>query len=183
MRRQSDIAAAPPRAVIVMGVSGSGKSTLGALLAQDLKCRFLEADDFHSAENVAKMRSGQPLVDEDRWPWLDRLGETIGAAISAEGAAVAACSALKRSYRERLCRAAGTPIAFILLNAGRDELVRRLGNRPGHFMPVSLLSSQLEALEIPAPDEQAITLDAGQPPADLVRAARQWLGLREKMAS
>ena len=165
-----------------MGVSGSGKSTLGAMLASDLGCRFLEADDFHSAENVAKMRSGQPLMDEDRWPWLDRLGGAIGSALSAEGTAVAACSALKRSYRERLSRAAGASIAFVLLNADQDELVRRLGNRPGHFMPVSLLSSQLDALEVPHPDERAITLDASQPPEELVRSARQWLGAPEDIA-
>lgn len=165
-----------------MGVSGSGKSTLGALLANDLECRFLEADDFHSPESVAKMRSGQPLGDEDRWPWLDRLGGAIGETLSAEGTAVAACSALKRSYRERLSRAAGAPIAFVLLNTGREELIRRLSNRPGHFMPASLLTSQFEALELPGEDERAVMLDACQPPEELVRSARLWLEGAEKTA-
>jgi gluconokinase len=172
---QSDMADLEARAIIVMGVSGSGKSTLGALLAERLGCRFLEGDSFHDAANVAKMSAGQPLTDDDRWPWLDRLGAAIGDAAETDGRAVAACSALKRSYRERLHRAAGKPVAFLMLDADRDELTRRLNNRPGHYMPASLLSSQLDALERPGADEPALILDARRPPEELADAALAWL--------
>lgn len=164
-----------PRAIIVMGVSGSGKSTLGPLLAEALNCRFLEGDAFHGPENVAKMRSGQPLQDEDRWPWLDRLGAELNSAVAADGIGVAACSALKRRYRNRLERAIGAPLAFVFLKADPDELLRRLRNRPDHYMPASLLSSQLEALEAPEADEPALALDARWPPEELCGAACAWL--------
>lgn len=164
-----------PRAVIVMGVSGSGKSTLGPLLAQALNCRFLEGDAFHGPENVAKMSSGQPLQDEDRWPWLDRLGAELQSAVAADGFGVAACSALKRRYRERLERAIGAPLAFVFLKADSGELARRMRNRPDHYMPPSLLASQLEALEAPGSDEPALALDARSSPQDLCGAACAWL--------
>ncbi|WP_316747210.1 gluconokinase, GntK/IdnK-type [Sphingomonas sp. A2-49] len=135
-----------PRAIVVMGVSGSGKSTLAARLATHLGCPMLEGDAFHGAANVAKMQAGRPLDDADRWPWLDRLGHAIGAAAAADGMAVAACSALKRSYRRRLRAASFCPLAFVLLDTGRDELARRLAGRTGHYMPVSLLGSQMATL-------------------------------------
>lgn len=164
-----------PHAVIVMGVSGSGKSTLGAMLADALHARFLEGDAFHSAAAVAKMRSGAPLDDADRWPWLDRLGAAIDAEVRANGLAVAACSALRRSYRDRLNAAIAAPARFILLDVPADELRRRLADRPGHYMPGSLLASQLDTLERLAPDEAAITLDASVAPEQLCRAALDWL--------
>ena len=164
-----------PRAIIVMGVSGSGKSTLGPLLAEALNCRFLEGDAFHGPENVAKMSSGEPLQDEDRWPWLDRLGAALESAVAADGIGVAACSALKRRYRQRLEQAIGAPLAFVFLDADPDELTRRMHNRPGHFMPISLLTSQFAALETPGPDEPALALDARRPPRDLCQAACTWL--------
>lgn len=154
-------------AVIVMGVSGSGKSTLGAALSAALGCAFLEGDDYHSDAAVAKMRAGHPLTDEDRWPWLDRLGGAIGAALARDGIAVAACSALRRAYRERLTDAIGAPTRFVLLDTAREELRRRIAGRPMHYMPPSLLDSQLETLEPPAPDEHALTLDADAPVATL----------------
>lgn len=158
-----------------MGVSGSGKSTLGPLLAEALNCRFLEGDAFHGPENVAKMRSGQPLQDEDRWTWLDRLGAALNSAVATDGVGVAACSALKRRYRERLEHAIGAPLAFVFLQADRDELTRRMNNRSDHFMPASLLDSQFEALETPGSDEPALALDARRPPQDLCGAACTWL--------
>ena len=164
-----------PRALIVMGVSGSGKSTLGLLLAGVLRCRFLEGDAFHSLENVAKMRAGEPLDDQDRWPWLDRLGAELSAAVARDGAGVAACSALKRSYRERLERIVQAPLAFVFLDARVDDLARRLHDRVGHYMPASLLASQLQALEAPGPDEAVLALDAGLPPQALCEAACAWL--------
>ncbi len=151
------------RAIVVMGVSGSGKSTLAALLADRLGCPLIEGDEFHSAANVAKMAAGHPLDDADRWPWLDRVGLAVGAAAQ-RGIAVAACSALKRRYRERLQAASDVPLLFVLLDTGADELARRLTERAGHYMPASLLDSQLATLERPAPGERALTLDAARTP-------------------
>jgi gluconokinase len=158
-----------------MGVSGSGKSTLGALLAQRLNCPFLEGDDFHDAGAVAKMRAGRPLDDDDRWPWLDRLGAAIGEALALEGAVVAACSALRLRYRQRLREAIPIPTRFVLLDASYDELLRRLSQRSGHYMPASLLDSQLATLERPGPDEAVFTLDAATPPERLCDLAHAWL--------
>ncbi len=168
---------APPSglAIIVMGVSGSGKSTLGALLASRLECPFLEGDGFHDTHAIAKMSAGQPLDDDDRWPWLDRLGSAVGAAAASEGRAVAACSALRRSYRERLRGVIAAPTRFVLLDASHDELRRRLTDRSGHYMPASLLHSQLATLEHPDADEAALTLDAVAPPDRLCEITQAWL--------
>ncbi|WP_442679878.1 gluconokinase [Sphingomonas sp. ASY06-1R] len=181
MRRHSERLPAP--AIIIMGVSGSGKSTLAALLAERFACPFLEGDTFHSEANVAKMRRGEPLTDDDRWPWLDQLGVAIGAAALAEGRAVAACSALKRVYRDRLCTAIGLPTRFILLEASREELSRRLNTRTGHYMPASLLDSQLALLEAPAADEPALTLEGNLPPAEMLDQAIAWLDADQPMAA
>ncbi|MBO9557331.1 MAG: gluconokinase [Caulobacter sp.] len=158
-----------------MGVSGSGKSTLGALLAHKLDCPFLEGDDFHDARAVAKMSAGRPLNDDDRWPWLDRLGRAIGEAVASGGPVVAACSALRHSYRERLRRAIGAPTRFVLLDASHGELLRRLTERAGHYMPASLLDSQLATLERPGADETVFTLDAVASPERLCEMAHAWL--------
>ena len=167
-----------PLAIIVMGVSGSGKSTLGALLAARLHATFLEGDSFHSEANVAKMRAGIPLTDEDRWPWLDRLGGAMAAAVARDGLVVAACSALRRGYRERLAVATGSPIVFVLLDTAQTELARRLGNRPGHYMPASLLDSQLRTLERPSGDEPALILDSSEAPEMLCHKVLEWLPRR-----
>lgn len=164
-----------PRAILIMGVSGSGKSTLAALLAATLHCPYLEGDAFHSAENIEKMRAGKPLQDEDRWPWLDCLGAAAASSITANGLVVLTCSALKRSYRERLRRTIQNSVSFVLLTANREELARRLSDRSNHYMPASLLTSQLAALERPEDDEGAIVLDAREPPARLCAAAIAWL--------
>lgn len=162
-------------AIIAMGVSGSGKSTLGALLAGKLDCPFLEGDDFHDARAIAKMSAGRPLDDDDRWPWLDRLGLAVGEALASGGRVVAACSALRRSYRERLRGAIAAPTRFVLLDASHDELLRRLTVRSDHYMPASLLDSQLATLERPGLDEAVFTLDAGAPPERLCEIAHAWL--------
>lgn len=164
-----------PGAIIVMGVSGSGKSTLGKLLAEALGCPFIEGDELHDPASIAKMRSGQPLGDEDRWPWLDRLGKALHDATAEHGLAVAACSALKFRYRERLTQAVAAPTSFIMLETDPAELKRRIDNRPGHYMPTSLLESQLAALERPHEGERALILDANLPPEALCRASRDWL--------
>jgi len=174
VQRDRNTAGAPPFAIVVMGVSGSGKSTVGAQLAAKCNCSFLEGDSFHTAESVAKMRSGRALDDADRWPWLDRLGATAGMAARSDGLSVTACSALKRIYRQRLVEAARVEMLFVLLDANRDELARRMAQRPGHYMPASLLDSQLAALERPGPDERALMLDSRLSPDRLADAARDW---------
>lgn len=162
-------------AVIAMGVSGSGKSTLGALLAREFGCPFLEGDDFHDERAVAKMSAGQPLDDEDRWPWLDRLGLAVGEALASGGPVVAACSALRRSYRDRLRGVIPVSTRFVLLDASHEELSRRLTRRAGHYMPASLLDSQLATLERPGADEAVFVLDASAPPERLCEMTQAWL--------
>jgi gluconokinase len=165
----------PPFAIVTMGVSGCGKTTLTADLAAYLECPAFEGDDFHSAASVAKMRAGQPLTDDDRWPWLDRLGAAIGAGAAEGGIAVAACSALKRSYRERLERAAGVPLLFVLLDGERDEIAVHLTTRRSHYMPLSLLDSQLATLERPDADEHALTLHCYAPVEALREEVLSWV--------
>ena len=162
-------------AVIAMGVSGSGKSTFGPLLAQRLACRFLEGDAFHDPAAIAKMRAGRPLTDDDRWPWLDRLGAAVGEAVRSGGTAVAACSALKRRYRERLVAAIDAPTRFILLETEPEELIRRLTQRAGHYMPSSLLGSQLATLERPGADEPVLCVDTTVSPERLCERVEAWL--------
>jgi gluconokinase len=154
-------------AVIVMGVSGCGKSTLGALLAEALGCPFLEGDSFHSPEAVAKMHGGTPLTDADRWPWLDRIAAAATESIADFGVAVAACSALRLAYRDRLRAGIDRRTQFVLLEADRAQLLARMSSRPGHFMPPSLLDSQLATLERPLPAEAALILPALLPPSTL----------------
>lgn len=164
-------------AIVVMGVSGTGKTTLATALAHALACPMLEGDTYHSAANITKMRDGHPLTDDDRWPWLDRLGAALGDAARERGRAVAACSALRRTYRERLGAASGLRPAFVLLALDHDTIARRMATRSGHYMPVALLDSQLATLEPPTADERALTLDSTRPPDELVAAVRAWLRL------
>ena len=155
----------PPQ-IVVMGVSGSGKTTIGLLLAKALGIPFLDADDLHPAANVAKMSSGVPLTDEDRWPWLALVGEAMAEA-SGTGIVVA-CSALKRSYRDAI-RAAAPEAVFVQLDGTRELLAARLGDREGHFMPVSLLDSQLADLEPLAKGERGIVISVAHAPESIVR--------------
>ncbi len=170
-----DLLSVGPLAVIVMGVSGSGKSTLGTALATATGYPFLEGDSFHAPQSVEKMRAGIPLTDEDRWPWLDRLGGAISAAVAGNTIAIAACSALKRAYRDRLRAAISAPVGFVLMDADPEELLRRLTTRAHHYMPASLLTSQLDTLERPGRDEPAITLDATRPVGPLCEQTIAWL--------
>ena len=158
-----DLRSVGPLAIIVMGVAGSGKSTLGAALAGAIDAPFLEADDFHAPEAIDKMRSGIPLTDADRWPWLDRLGRAVAAEVRDHAIAVATCSALKRAYRNRLREVIPPPVVFVLADADPEELLRRMTARAHHYMPPSLLTSQLETLERPGSDELAITIDSRRP--------------------
>ena len=175
MPNTTDFTAMGPSAVVVMGVCASGKSTFAAELARHLGCDFHEGDAFHCDANIAKMRGGAPLTDADRWPWLDRLAVAIGASVKTGGLAVAACSALKRSYRQRLTASAGVPMTFLMLKASPAELARRLASREGHYMPAALLASQLAALEEPSQDEPALIMDACKSPTELLELACAWL--------
>jgi gluconokinase len=156
--------------VVIMGVAGSGKTTVGVALAAALGWRFVDADDHHSAESVAKMARGEPLDDADRWPWLDRLRAIIDEALQRDGKLVLACSALKSSYRARLTGADNAGRVRFVYLAGPPELFRaRLAGRPGHFMKATMLDSQLAALEPPA---DAITVAAASPVAQIVSEIR-----------
>ena len=162
-------------AIVVMGVCGCGKSTVGRAVSLRLGCAFIEGDALHPPANVVKMSSGQPLQDEDRWPWLDQLGAVLGAAAREQGSAVAACSALKRAYRDRLTEAARMPVRFVHLVGAPELLAARMSARKDHFMPPGLLDSQLATLEALQPDEVAVMLDVAQPPDRLLDAAIAWL--------
>ena len=150
-----------------MGVSGAGKTTVGIALAERLGLRFVDADDLHPAANVEKMAAGIPLTDADRWPWLAAVGDALAQAD--EPGLVVACSSLKRSYRDAI-RAQAADVAFVHLTAPLDVLRERIGHREGHFMPASLLDSQLAILEPLAPDEAGATIDVSGTVAENVDA-------------
>lgn len=140
-----------------MGVSGSGKSTVGAALARRLGVPFADADAFHSQANIAKMAAGTPLTDDDRYPWLEAVGQWLA---DHENGGVMSCSALKRGYRDRL-RSHCPRIEFLHLTGSPELIGRRQAGRPGHFMPSALVKSQFDILEPLAPDEHGIALDVG----------------------
>jgi gluconokinase len=154
-------------AIFVIGVSGTGKSSVGRRLATALDAPFLEGDDFHPAANIQKMKQGIPLDDADRWPWLDALTAAVSARRTSAGI-VATCSALKRRYRDRLRASVAAPRLFVCLTADRATLAARIESRKGHFMPESLLDSQLATFEMPDPDEHARILAADRPVEQLV---------------
>ena len=151
----------------MMGPCGCGKTTVGSALANRLGGVFIEGDDFHPQANRAKMSAGEPLSDADRWPWLDLIGDEIRRQSQSAEIVVLACSALKRSYRDRL-RQVDPKTVFVLLNGSRRLLMSRLAERQDHFMPPSLLESQMEALETPGEDERAVLVDVAQTPEDLI---------------
>ncbi|HEY8590243.1 MAG TPA: gluconokinase [Naasia sp.] len=160
-----------PIAIVVMGVSGSGKSTVGRLIAEKLDVDFVDADDLHSAESTAKMAAGTPLTDEDRWPWLRRVGAVLAEETGEGKFSVVACSALRRAYRDLLRDAAGGPVAFVHLHGTRELLEQRLGEREGHFMPPALLDSQLSTLEPLQDDERSVLVDIALPPEQAAEVA------------
>ncbi|EHK55841.1 gluconokinase [Allomesorhizobium alhagi] len=166
--------------VVVMGVAGCGKSVVGSGLAEALGCRFIEGDGLHPPENVARMAGGQPLTDAHRAGWLDAVGAQLSEAARAGSGGVAACSALKRAYRDRLRRIC-PGLVFIHLAIDRETARQRVGRRKGHFMPATLVDSQFATLEPPAGDEAALNLDGTRPVAELVAAAAEFL-IRAKTA-
>ncbi|MEV3854698.1 gluconokinase [Streptomyces sp. NPDC050095] len=158
-----------PHVVVVMGVAGTGKTTIGPLLAERLGVPYAEGDDFHPAANIAKMSAGTPLTDEDRWPWLDAIGEWAHGRAGLGG--VVSSSALKRVYRDRL-RAAAPGLVFVHLTGSRALIEDRMSHREGHFMPTALLDSQFATLQPLAADEAGVDVDvAGSPEEISDRAA------------
>ncbi len=165
-----------PQFVVVMGVSGSGKTTLARGLARSLGWEFLEGDELHPEGNVDKMRAGVPLTDEDRWPWLDAIGRWIDERAAAGSSATITCSALRRAYRDRLRR--GRPgVRFCHVTADPELIERRVERRAGHYMPSSLVPSQLDTLEPLAEDEPGVIVRADAPPAAVLAEALARLGL------
>ncbi|MFC7218889.1 gluconokinase [Streptomyces polyrhachis] len=155
--------------VVVMGVSGTGKSTVGAALAARLDVPYAEADAFHSPANIAKMAAGHPLDDADRAPWLDAIGAWARERAGAGG--VVSCSALKRAYRDRLRAAAGPGVFFVHLTGTPELIAERLAGRRGHFMPSTLLDSQLATLEPLQPDEPGVAVSIDADPAAVTEQA------------
>lgn len=152
-------AAPAPTVLVVMGVSGTGKSTVAEILADHLGWELAEGDEMHPAANVAKMSAGIPLTDEDRWPWLEIVGDWIRAHLDAGDNGIVTCSALRKVYRDRL-RAPG--VAFVQLDGTREEIADQMSRRAGHFMPLSLLDSQLATLEPLDADEAGIVVSVAQ---------------------
>lgn len=159
-----------PVKVVVMGVSGAGKSTIGAALAALLGVPFIDGDDLHTAEAVAKMRSGTPLDDADRWPWLDRVGARLTEA-ARDGGAVIACSALRTVYRDRIRAAAGEGLVFVHLSGRRDLITDRQAARKQHYMPAGLMESQFRTLEEPEGEPDVVSLDVSAAPEVLAERA------------
>ena len=160
--------------LVIMGVSGSGKSTVAGLVAGRLGWDLAEGDDLHPPANVAKMHAGQPLADEDRWPWLESIAEWIRAHTASGTPGVITCSALKKRYRDIL---RGEGVVFVFLEGSKDRISDRLASRHGHFMPPALLTSQFEALEAPTEDENFITLCVTATPAEEAHEIIDRLGL------
>lgn len=157
----------PPVNYVVMGVSGCGKTTVGAAFAATIGGQFVDGDDLHPPENVAKMASGQPLTDADRWPWLDLVAGAL------TGNVVIGCSALKRAYRDRIRGGAedgAGPVRFLHLAGSPNVIAARMAARPGHFMPLGLLDSQFATLEPLGVDEDGVTVDIDQPIGFIVAA-------------
>jgi gluconokinase len=160
--------------VVLMGVSGSGKTTVGKILAEELDWSLVEADDFHPAANVEKMRGGTPLSDADRRPWLDALRQRIAAACSGGANVVFYCSALKHAYQDYLERDDPACVHYVYLHGSEELIRRRLAARTGHFMNPKLLHSQFETLEPPA---DALRVDVTPPPEAIAAEIRRKLGL------
>lgn len=163
------------RIIIAMGVSSSGKSASGAAIARRLHAPFLDGDEYHPPANKEKMRSGIPLTDEDRWPWLETLAKALAEAAAQKGVAVGACSALKRAYRDYLTEKAGEPILFVFLDGDIEVIRKRIEARQHEFMNPKLLDSQFATLERPAADENVLTIDVDDPVETIASKATKQL--------
>jgi gluconokinase len=165
-----------------MGVSGCGKSTLGIALAQELGWSFVEGDSQHSAQNVAKMASGQPLNDDDRAGWLLRLSGLLSRAHEQDQGLVISCSALKRSYRDIL-RQGDAGVLFVHLQGDADLIASRMADRAGHYMPASLLQSQFADLQLPDADEAVLTLGIALAPQEQILGVMNHFKQREALGA
>ncbi|HEX5970251.1 MAG TPA: gluconokinase [Intrasporangium sp.] len=172
LRAQSDT----PDVIVVMGVSGSGKSTVAKGIATTMRWDFAEGDDFHPRENIEKMARGEPLTDEDRWPWLRLIGDWISERVSRGESAVVACSALRRAYRDVL-RDGRPQVRFCHVLADPEVIEERMGQREGHYMPASLLTSQLATLEDLEADEPGVVVPNEGTAVEVLARARAALGL------
>jgi gluconokinase len=161
--------------IIIMGVSGAGKTTVGVKLAEALGAHFIDGDDLHTPEARAKMGAGHALTDEDRWPWLDRIGDRL----AADSQTIIACSALKRIYRDRIRARVGPALRFVYLVADPDEMRARVAARHGHYMPASLVDSQFAALEPPTGESDVIELSADADLATAIPALAERLRARD----
>jgi gluconokinase len=171
-----------PAVIVVMGVSGCGKSTIASMLAQRLGWTYEDADWFHPKSNVEKMHNGEPLTDEDRWPWLRGIAAWIDATRKAGNHGVIACSALKRAYRDILV-GGHRDVRIVYLKGDRDLIARRLAARQGHYMPAALLDSQFKALEEPQADENPIVVSIAPHPREIVETIVAELGIDQAAAS
>ncbi|WEX91318.1 gluconokinase [Sinorhizobium garamanticum] len=162
-----------PGSIIVMGVSGSGKSSVGERIAKAYGYPFVEGDALHPPENIKKMSEGIPLTDDDRWPWLAAIGRKLAESSSP---AIVACSALKLSYRQKLRESAPEGLAFVHLHGSEAVLAERMHHRTGHFMPQSLLKTQLATLENPTGEANTVAIDIDQPLDAIVDEALAALG-------
>ncbi|MEM9574435.1 MAG: gluconokinase [Pseudomonadota bacterium] len=154
------------RLYVVMGVAGSGKTSIGESVAEQIGGTYIDGDDYHPQSNIDKMASGDPLTDEDRWPWLEIIS---GELARMQGIGLVGCSALKKSYRDFITKNAGEPVQFLYLNGSKELIAERMAARTGHFMPTSLLDSQFEALEEPGESENAISIDISGTEPDVVK--------------
>lgn len=166
----------PPLVIVLMGVAGCGKSTIGAALSNARGWPFRDADSFHPEANIAKMSRGEPLDDEDRRPWLAAIAGWIDERLQAGASGIVSCSALKRDYRQRIIGARES-VRLVHLAGSADLIGERLAARRGHFMPASLLVSQLAVLEPPGAEERAVVVDVAMAPARVVAAICAELGL------
>lgn len=156
-----------PKVIVMMGVSGCGKTTVGKLVAEELGWEFVEGDEYHSPENIAKMSSGQPLNDEDRFDWMNALNKKISEMLSSGKSGVVACSALKQKHRKHLARNWEDQVLYIHIKGTFDEIHQRMEAREGHYMKAGMLRSQFEALE---PPEDVPAYDASLTPEQIKSA-------------
>jgi len=166
------------KTIVIMGISGCGKSTLGKGLAEAIGYRFIEGDDLHPPDNIAKMSAGVALTDDDRWPWLARIAETLAAARNGEGngeGCVVACSALRQVYRDLLRARADERLLFVFPDVSMQTAEDRLRRRPGHYMPPSLIESQMATLEWPGPNEPVLCIDGAAPPEQSIAQVMAYL--------
>lgn len=166
------------RSVVVMGVAGCGKTSVGEGLSRLTGIRFIDGDALHPKANVDKMSAGNPLTDEDRWPWLEAIGREFS---RSREPLIIGCSALKRSYRDKIRHHAGAMVTFLHLTGSREIISQRMQERKNHFMPATLLDSQFATLELPGPDEDSIAIDIDQPLDAIVALAARYLAETSEM--